>query len=271
MLTEINEAVHAIQKHQLPKPQYGIILGTGLGALVNEITVTESIPYEDIPNFPLSTVESHSGKLIFGQLGGKQVVVMQGRFHYYEGYTMKEVTFPVRVLHALGIQKLFISNAAGGLNKSYAIGDLMVLDDHINLMPENPLTGYNYNDLGPRFPDMFEPYSRKLIDQAMAIGNDLPIGVHKGVYAAVTGPNLETRAEYRYLSTIGADAVGMSTVPENIVAVHMGLPCFAISVITDLCYPGVLKPVVIEEVLEAAAGAEPHLTTLITKLIQAQA
>lgn len=270
MIEKIQEAVNFIKSRGVPNPKYGIILGTGLGGLVNEIEVEEVINYEEIPHFPLSTIEFHPGKLIFGVLGGKSVVVMQGRFHYYEGYSMKEITFPVRVLKLLGIEKLFVSNAAGGLNDSYKISDLMIIDDHINLMPENPLTGKNIDQLGGRFPDMSEPYDQQLITQALQVANENNIMVHRGVYAAVTGPNLETRAEYKYLGIIGADAVGMSTVPENIVARHMDLPCFAISVITDLCYPGKIKKVVVEEIIAAAMKAEPNMTVIIKELIGSQ-
>ena len=269
-ITQIKEAVNYIKAQNAPNPEFGIILGTGLGALVEDIDVDLIINYEDIPHFPVSTIEFHSGKLIFGTLGGKMVVVMQGRFHYYEGYNMKEVTFPVRVLKMLGIRKLFVSNAAGGLNRSFQISDLMVINDHINLMPENPLTGKNLDELGGRFPDMSAPYDPEMVNEALNIGKKNNIRVHDGVYAAVPGPNLETRAEYKYLEIIGADAVGMSTVPENIVARHMGLPCFAISVITDLCYPGAIKEVVVEEIIAAAMKAEPHMTTIIKGLISKQ-
>ncbi len=270
MIKKIQEAVDYVKSKGVPAPKYGIILGTGLGGLVSDIESSHVINYEDIPHFPLSTIEFHSGKLIFGKLGGKSVVVMQGRFHHYEGYSMKEVTFPVRVLRMLGIEKLFISNAAGGLNEEYKVSDLMIINDHINLMPENPLTGKNIDQLGGRFPDMSEPYDQQLIRQALKIAKDSNIRVHRGVYASVTGPNLETRAEYKYLKIIGADAVGMSTVPENIVARHMDLPCFAISVITDLCYPSAIKKVVVEEIIAAAMKAEPNMTKIIKELITNQ-
>jgi purine-nucleoside phosphorylase len=252
------------------KPEFGIILGTGLGALVGDIVVHYSIPYEAIPHFPVSTVESHSGKLIFGELGGRKVVVMQGRFHYYEGYSMEEVVYPVRVMKMLGIQKLFVSNAAGGLNPEFNTSDLMVITDHINLQPTNPLIGKNNEKLGPRFPDMSEPYEESLINQARQIGLDEEISLKFGVYVSVPGPMLETKAEYKYLSIIGADAVGMSTVPEIIAARHMGLPCFAVSVITDMCVPGKIKKVILLDILEAAAKAEPKMTLLIKQLIAAQ-
>lgn len=267
MLIQIKETTSYIQDKIKVKPQYGIILGTGLGALVNEIDIQTTIPYEEIPNFPVSTVESHSGKLIFGLLGDKSVVVMQGRFHYYEGYSQQQITFPVRVMKHLGIEMLFISNASGGLRDDQEISDLMILKDHINMLPENPLRGKNFDELGPRFPDMSEAYDRTLIQKALNIAKDNNIKIHTGVYAAVPGPNLETPAEYKYLSIIGADAVGMSTVPENLVARHMGIPCFAISVITDLGIEGKIKEVTVEEVIQAATKAEPSMTLLIQKLI----
>jgi purine-nucleoside phosphorylase len=267
MLGKIKETTNYIKNKIDRQPQIGIILGTGLGALVEEIDIKVTLPYEELPNFPVSTVESHSGKLIFGELGGKSVVVMQGRFHYYEGYDMQQITFPVRVMKFLGIQKLFISNASGGLREDQQISDLMILSDHINLLPENPLRGKNLNEFGPRFPDMSEPYDKELINLALDIAAQNNIKVHTGVYAAVPGPNLETPAEYKYLSIIGADAVGMSTIPENLVARQMGIPCFAISVITDLGVEGKIKKVKIEEVIEAANRAEPKMTLLMKKLI----
>jgi purine-nucleoside phosphorylase len=248
------------------EPVAGIILGTGLGALVNDIDVKYELNYDDIPHFPVSTVESHHGKLIFGYLSGKPVMVMQGRFHYYEGYSMPEVTFPVRVMKLLGIRALMVSNAAGGLNPQFQLSDLMILSDHINLQPENPLTGLNLDELGDRFPDMSEPYRKDWVKQALAIAEAKGIPAHAGVYAAVTGPNLETPAEYKYLSIIGADAVGMSTVPEIIVARHMGIPTFAVSVITDLCY-GEIKEVSVPEIIAAAMKAEPGMTTIIKELL----
>ncbi|QMU27793.1 purine-nucleoside phosphorylase [Adhaeribacter radiodurans] len=261
---------YLIQQTNSFAPVYGIILGTGLGALVNDIDIQYSIPYDEIPHFPVSTVESHSGKLIFGQLADRAVVVMQGRFHYYEGYSMEQVVFPIRVMKMLGIQKLFVSNAAGGLNPDFNTSDLMVITDHINLQPTNPLIGTNKDALGPRFPDMSEVYDAAMIQQArqIAIVNGLP--VKTGVYVSVPGPMLETKAEYRYLSLIGADAVGMSTVPEIIAARHMELPCFAVSVITDMCVPGRIKKVILLDILEAAAQAEPSMTFLIKELIKMQ-
>lgn len=270
MLQQIHEAVAAIRKQINTDPQIGIILGTGLGQLVNRVKVQHSIRYEDIPNFPISTVESHNGQLIFGELGGKQVVVMQGRFHYYEGYNMQQITLPVRVMKLLGIRQLYISNAAGGLNPDYQLADLMALSDHINLLPENPLRGKNLDEFGPRFPDMFKPYDEPLLEQAGKIAAAQNFTLHKGVYASVTGPNLETPAEYRYLRIIGADAVGMSTVPEALVARHMNLPVFAVSVITDMGIPEIMEHVTIEKVLAAAARAEPKLTALVEELVSLQ-
>ncbi|MFC5271873.1 purine-nucleoside phosphorylase [Adhaeribacter terreus] len=251
-------------------PEFGIILGTGLGALVNDLVIYDAIPYDEIPYFPVSTVESHSGKLILGALSGRNVIVMQGRFHYYEGYTMEQVVYPVRIMKMLGIQKLFVSNAAGGLNPEYNTSDLMVITDHINLQPTNPLIGKNMDDLGPRFPDMSEPFDEEMINLAKVIGKEEEIDLQYGVYVSVPGPMLETKAEYRYLSLIGADAVGMSTVPEIIAARHMGLPCFAVSVITDMCVPGKIKKVILLDILEAAAKAEPRMTLLIKSLIERQ-
>lgn len=252
------------------KPQFGIILGTGLGGLVKEIEQDFCLDYEDIPHFPVSTVEFHHGKLIFGKLKGKNVVVMQGRFHYYEGYSMQEVVFPVRVMKLLGIEKLFVSNASGGINPLYKVSDLMIIQDHINLLPENPLRGKNYDELGPRFPDMSEPYCLKMIAQAEEIALENKIKIHKGVYASVSGPNLETKAEYRFLKTIGADNVGMSTVPEIIAARHMNIPCFAISVITDMGIPELLKVADIKEIIAAAEKAEPKLIEILKELIARQ-
>lgn len=266
----IQEACAYIRNKVEFEPVVGIILGTGLGSLVNHVQVKYTLDYDEIPHFPISTVESHSGRLIFGMLGGKPVVVMQGRFHYYEGYSMKQVTFPVRVMKILGIKKLLISNAAGSLNPDFRISDLMVINDHINLFPENPLTGANLSTLGDRFPDMSDPYDDKMITNAIEIGKRDGLRIHQGVYVGVSGPNLETKAEYRYLRTIGADAVGMSTVPENIVARHMNLPVFAVSVITDLCTPGNVKKITVPEIIEAARNAEPALVKLFTETVAAQ-
>jgi len=249
-------------------PEFGIILGTGLGALVKEVEVQYTLSYADIPNFPVSTVESHSGKLICGLLAGRRVVVMQGRFHYYEGYTMEQVVFPVRVMKLLGVQKLFVSNASGGLNPRFNTSDLMVITDHINLLPTNPLIGKNLDELGPRFPDMSEVYDEHLVREAMVVGEDHSIVLQEGVYVSVPGPMLETKAEYRYLSNIGADAVGMSTVPEVIAARHMNMPVFAVSVITDMCTPDRIKKVALADILAAAALAEPCMTLLIRELVK---
>jgi purine-nucleoside phosphorylase len=249
------------------EPEVGIILGTGLGGLVTEIEVEKQLMYSNIPDFPISTLEFHSGKLIFGMLAGKRVVAMQGRLHYYEGYTMQQITFPVRVMKMLGIKTLFVSNASGSLNPAFKKGDLMVIEDHINLQPLNPLIGRNEEALGPRFPDMSQPYRRDLIENALNVATANNITCHKGVYVAVTGPNLETKAEYKYLRIIGGDAVGMSTVPEVIVANHMGLPVFAISVLTDEGFPDILQPVSVEEILAVAHEAEPKMTLILKKLI----
>ena len=269
-MQDIQAAVAYIQAHSANfQPATGIILGTGLGALAQEVEIEHEINYADIPNFPLSTVESHAGRLLLGTLAGQKVAVLQGRFHYYEGYSMPQIVLPVRVLKMLGIKQLFVSNAAGGLNPEFAIADLMLIGDHINLLPGNPLIGPNDGRLGPRFPDMYAPYDAALLARAraaaVALGQNAT--TQRGVYAAVPGPMLETPAEYRYLRTIGADAVGMSTVPEVIAARHLGLPVLAISVITDLCYPGQLKSVVISDILAAAALAEPRLTALIKAVL----
>jgi len=249
------------------EPEVGIILGTGLGGLVDEIEVEKQLMYSNIPDFPISTLEFHAGKLIFGRLEGRRVVAMQGRLHFYEGYTMQQITFPVRVMKLLGIKTLFVSNASGALNPTFRKGDLMVIDDHINLQPMNPLIGPNEPELGPRFPDMSQPYETALIGKALDIAAANNITCHKGVYVAVNGPNLETKAEYRFLRIIGGDAVGMSTVPEVIVANHMGLPVFAISVLTDEGFPDDLRPVSVEEILAVAHEAEPKMTLILKKLI----
>ena len=268
MFQAIHETVDYIKKKtEQFQPEVGIILGTGLGGLVAEIEVAFSLMYANIPNFPISTLEFHSGKLIFGMLNGKRVVAMQGRLHHYEGYNMQQITFPVRVMKALGIHYLFVSNAAGSLNPNLIKGDLMVINDHINLQLDSPLRGRNDAEMGPRFPDMSEPYSRKLIQQAMEIANAEGISCMQGVYVSVTGPNLETKAEYKYLRIIGGDAVGMSTVPEVIVANHMKLPVFAISVITDEGFPEILLPCTLEEILATAHLAEPKMTKILSQLI----
>jgi len=268
MFQSLHETVQYIkQKTANFTPEIGIVLGTGLGGLVNEIEVEFSLMYANIPNFPISTLEFHSGKLFFGTLNGKKVVAMQGRLHYYEGYSMQQITFPIRVMKALGIAHLFVSNAAGSLNSEFKKGDLMIINDHINLQPESPLRGRNDADMGPRFPDMSQPYNRVLIEKALEIAVAENIRCHKGVYVAVTGPNLETKAEYNYLRIIGGDAVGMSTVPEVIVANHMSTPVFAISVLTDEGFPDVLQPVSLEEILETARIVEPKLTNILSQLI----
>ncbi|MBB5647958.1 purine-nucleoside phosphorylase [Pedobacter cryoconitis] len=268
MFQTLHETVEYIKlKCNNFQPEIGIILGTGLGGLVNEIDVEFSLMYSNIPNFPISTLEFHSGKLIFGKLNGKKVVAMQGRLHYYEGYSMQQITFPIRVMKALGIQHLFISNAAGSLNADFKKGDLMIINDHINLQPESPLRGRNDNDMGPRFPDMSQPYQKDFIKRAMDIAAAEKITCHQGVYVSVTGPNLETKAEYKYLRIIGGDAVGMSTVPEVIVANHMSIPVFAISVLTDEGFGDVLVPVSLEEILETARAAEPKMTKILSQLI----
>ncbi len=268
MLHEIKEATDYLKKHGIDNPEVGVILGTGLGNLfVKEIKNAIEINYNSIPHFPVSTVEFHRGKLIYGEIKGKKVLAMQGRFHYYEGYNMQKITLPVRVMKMLGIQHLLISNAAGNMNLKWKKGQLMLIDDHINLQPDNPLRGENFEVLGPRFPDMSEPYSKKMNKLLIKIAKEKKIKLNVGVYVAVIGPNLETRAEYRFLNRIGADVVGMSTVPEVLVANHMGLPCCAISVLTDDCDPDNLKPAVISEIIAVAGKAEAKLTELYVELI----
>ena len=267
MLTKFKESFDYIQSQTKVQPTIGIILGTGLGGLVNEINIIDEIPYENIPNFPVSTVKSHSGKMIFGELGGKQVVAMQGRFHFYEGYDMQEVTFPVRVMKFMGIEKLFLSNASGGVNPDYEVGEIMIIDDHINLFPAHPLIGKNIDELGPRFPDMSTAYDKKMVVLAQEIAKENNIRVATGTYAGLTGPTLETPAEYKYVRVIGADAVGMSTVPEVIVARHMGIPCFAISIITDLGVEGKIEETSLEDVIEVANRQEPKMTIIMKELI----
>ena len=266
MLEKIQETAAFLKGKMHTHPETAIILGTGLGSLVNEITEKYEIGYETIPNFPVSTVEGHSGKLIFGKLGNKDIMAMQGRFHFYEGYAMKEVTFPIRVMKELGIKTLFVSNAAGGMNPDFEIGDLMIITDHINFFPEHPLRGKNI-PYGPRFPDMSEPYSRRLIGQAKAIAAEKGIRVVEGVYVGVSGPTFETPAEYRLYRTFGGDAVGMSTVPEVIVAKHCGIRVFGMSVITDLGVEGKIVEVTHEEVQAAADKAQPFMTEIMRELI----
>ena len=267
MLEKFNESADYIRSKTRINPSVGIILGTGLGGLVNEINIVDEIPYEDIPNFPVSTVKGHSGKLIFGELGGKKVMAMQGRFHYYEGYTLQEVTFPVRVMKIMGIENLFVSNASGGVNPDFEIGEIMIQNDHINLFPSNPLIGKNIDELGTRFPDMSDAYDPRLIEIASDIAKENDIKISYGCYAGLTGPTLETPAEYKYVFNIGADAVGMSTVPEVIVARHMNIPCFAISIITDLGVPGKIQKVSHQDVIEVAAKQEPNMTLIMRELI----
>lgn len=264
---EVQAAVAAIRKRSALKPEAAIILGTGLGGLATEMKVETTIPYGEIPGFPLSTVESHSGRLLLGTLGGKRVVAMQGRFHRYEGYTLRQVTFPVRVLHALGAPTLIVSNACGGMNPLWAPGDLMLISDHINLLGDNPLIGPNDDRLGPRFPDMSEPYDAELRALARQVALKNGVVLREGVYVAVTGPCLETRAEYRMLRGMGADVVGMSTVPEVIVAVQEGMRALGISIITDQCLPDALEPANIEKIIAVAGKAEPLLTRLVTRVL----
>lgn len=268
-LGKIKEAADFLIKKINELPQIAIILGTGLGDLVSQIEITDTIDYKDIPHFPISTVEGHSGKLIFGILGGKKIMAMQGRFHYYEGYDMKEVTFPVRVMQKLGIKKLFVSNAAGGMNKEFLVGDIMIITDHINLFPENPLRGKNFEELGTRFPSMTEAYSQKLIKLADEIAAKNAVRVMHGVYVGTSGPTFETPAEYEYFRIIGGDAVGMSTVPEVIVANHGQMEVFGISVITDLGGKDIKEIPTHEEVQKAALKAQPKMITIIKGMLNA--
>ena len=269
LINKINDTIEVIRKKTSKNYEVGIILGTGLGGLVKEIEIEHEIDYAELPHFPLSTVESHHGKLIFGMINGKNVVAMQGRFHYYEGYTMQQITYPVRVMKFLGVKTLLVSNACGGMNPLYRRGDIMLIVDHINLLGDNPLIGKNENELGPRFPDMSEPYCFELLKLAEEVALNNRIKVQKGVYVAVPGPNLETRAEYRFLRNIGADVVGMSTIPENIVANHMGMKVLGISIITDECFPESLKPALLEEIIAAANEAEPKMTLIMKEVIKA--
>jgi purine-nucleoside phosphorylase len=265
---QIDETIHYIRSQTAATPEIGIVLGTGLGDLAKDIDAELELSYENIPHFPISTVETHEGKLIFGKLTTRPVVAMQGRFHYYEGYTMQQITFPIRVMKFLGVKTLVISNACGGMNPLFRKGDLMIMDDHINLLGDNPLIGINDDELGPRFPDMSEPYSKRLIQLAEDIALEEKMRIQKGVYVAVAGPNLETRSEYRFLRQIGADVVGMSTVPEVIVARHMSLEVFGISVITDECFPDALEPASVPDIIKTANHAQPYLTLLMKKLIE---
>jgi purine-nucleoside phosphorylase len=266
MLDQIKQTADYLRLEGIINADIGIVLGTGLGKMVKEFEIIKSIEYRTIPNFPLSTVESHTGRLIYGKLHGKYLLAMQGRFHYYEGYSLQQVTFPIRVMKLLGIRYLLLSNAAGAMNPKFKKGNLMLIQDHINLIPDNPLRGKNLDELGPRFPDMSQPYSEELNQSLINIARQEHILLQKGVYASVPGPNLETRAEYRMYSNF-ADAVGMSTVPEVIVAKHMGIPCAAISVLTDECDPDNLIPAKIEDIIEIAGKAEPLLIKLFVSLI----
>jgi purine-nucleoside phosphorylase len=264
----VQAAAEVVRGRTALVPQVGLILGTGLGGLAREIAVEAEVPYEEIPGFPLSTVETHAGKLLLGRLGGRPVVAMQGRFHRYEGYDLQQVTFPVRVMHALGARTLVVSNACGGMNPLWGPGDLVLLSDHINLLGDNPLVGPNDERFGPRFPDMSAPYDPELRALARTVALELGIVLREGVYVAVPGPNLETRAEYRMLRAVGADVVGMSTVPEVIVAGHQGMRTVGISIITDQCLPDALEPADIGRIIATAGRAEPHLTRLVTTLVE---
>jgi purine-nucleoside phosphorylase len=268
LFDRIQAAAEVVRARSTLVPEVAIVLGTGLGGLVREITVEAEVPYQSIPGFPLSTVESHAGRLLLGRLGGRPVVAMQGRFHRYEGYDLQQVTFPIRVMYALGARTLVVSNACGGMNPLWAPGDLVLLSDHINLLGDNPLVGANDERLGERFPDMSAPYDPALRSLARAVALELGITLREGVYAAVPGPNLETRAEYRMLRTMGADVVGMSTVLEVIVARHQGMRTLGISIVTDQCLPDALEPADIGRIIETAGRAEPHLTRLTTHLVE---
>ncbi|WP_445710744.1 purine-nucleoside phosphorylase [Flavobacterium sp.] len=267
MWEKVAETVNYIKNKTNFVPEYGVVLGSGLGGFVEDIQVAFSIPYTEIPNFPVSTVQGHKGALLFGTIGDKKVMAMQGRFHYYEGYDMKEVTFPIRVMKQLGIEKLIVSNASGGVNPVFQVGDIMIIKDHVNMMPEHPLRGFNDERFGPRFVNMSEPYSKDMIAKAKTIAKTLNIAVQEGVYLGLQGPTFETLAEYKMVKNIGADCVGMSTVPEVIVAKHMNMDCFGISVITDMGNEESIEEVNHEEVLEAAKKAEPHVRNLIKNFI----
>ena len=264
----VDAAVAAVREQTTHEPRVGIVLGTGLGGLVDEVQTEAVVPYEQIPGFPEPTVESHSGRLVFGSLGETPVVVMQGRFHKYEGYSLQQVTFPVRVLKRLGAETLIVTNVSGGMNPLWRSGELVLIDDHINLLGDNPLVGPNDDSFGPRFPDMSEPYDRELQRIAMAAAMELGIRLNRGVYVAWTGPALETRAEYRMLRGMGADIVGMSTVPEVIVARHMGMPVLGVSIITDECFPDALEVAVVSEIIANAMKAQPDLTRLLTRFVE---
>ncbi len=265
---QIAESVERIRRSWSGKPRVGLILGTGLGGLADQIRTDVVLPYADIPHFPISTVQSHAGQLVCGTLNGLPVLAMEGRFHYYEGYSLQQVTFPVRVMRALGAELLVVTNASGGMNPQYALADVMIIDDHINLMPDNPLRGVNDDALGPRFPDMSAPYDRELISLARKLALELGIPHQTGVLVAVTGPNLETRAEYRMLRQMGADVVSMSTVPEVIVANHAGMKVLGLSIVTDICLPDALEPVEIEKILSVAAMGGERLSRLIPRVLE---
>jgi purine-nucleoside phosphorylase len=267
LFDRINEAKAVLQSRWSGQPRVGIILGTGLGGLADEIENAVKIPYPDLPYFPVSTVETHAGRLVCGHLVGKAVLAMEGRFHFYEGYTLQEITFPVRVMRALGCEVLIVSNACGGMNPQWAKGDIMLIEDHINLLGDNPLIGKNDERLGPRFPDMCRPYDLDLIKLAQRVALEEKIVCHKGVFVAVPGPNLETRAEYRFLRGIGADVVGMSTVPEVIVGVHAGMRVLGLSVITDQCLPDALEPASIPDIIATANAAEKKLRVLVRRVV----
>jgi purine-nucleoside phosphorylase len=264
----IEAAVEGIRKQTALQPEVAIVLGTGLGSLADRIDADARIPYGDIPHFPTSSVESHAGELIVGKLGGKVVVALSGRFHYYEGYSMQQLTFPVRVAKALGVHTLVVSNACGGMNPQFKAGDLMVITDHINMMGDNPLIGPNDDELGPRFPDMCDPYTPALVELAEAVALEKHIKLQRGVYLACSGPNLETRAEYRMMRGMGADVVGMSTVPEVIVAVHAGLKVLGLSAITDECFPDALKPAELEHIIAVANAVEPLMSAIVEKVLE---
>lgn len=265
---QVADAVSAVRRSYAVRPHAGIILGTGLGSVAAHIEAEASLDYETLPHFPRSTAVSHAGRLVCGRLAGVPVVAMEGRFHAYEGYSLQQITFPVRVMKALGCQLLIVSNACGGMNPVYRAGDIMAIDDHINLLGDNPLIGVNDDRLGPRFPDMSAPYDAELIEKTLEIARRENFAAHRGVYVAVTGPNLETRAEYRFLRMIGADVVGMSTVPEVLVAVHSGMRSLGLSVVTDMCLPDALQPANIEEILAVAAEAEPKLRKIVLGVLE---
>lgn len=268
MWDKVQETVKFLKDKGITKPDYGIILGTGLGNLVDKITIEIKLPYGEIPNFPVSTVQGHSGELIFGTIGTKKVVAMKGRFHFYEGWTMEQTVFPVRVMKFLGVDNLIVSNASGGVNPAFKVGDIMLITDHINFMPEHPLRGKNDERFGPRFVDMHQAYSKKMIAKMEGIADKLNISVQKGIYLALQGPTFETPAEYKMVKILGADAVGMSTVPEVIVAKHMGMTCFGLSVITDLGVEGIVEAVSHEEVQKAAKGSEKNIGNLVEEFIK---